>query len=86
MKVFLAQVWRRLTVLAHCAALLSCPPRAHRGQPCTDAAAADAAARLSRQLARKYDVRVDNNTEWQQAVGRVPKNGLPLVLTPLTTA
>ncbi|WIA32262.1 hypothetical protein OEZ86_003108 [Tetradesmus obliquus] len=31
-------------------------------------------------LMRQYDFSVDNNTEWMQAVGRVPKNGLPLKL------
>jgi cytochrome P450 len=29
-------------------------------------------------LARSYDFTVDNNTEWVQAVGKVPKNGLPV--------
>jgi len=34
-------------------------------------------------LARCYTFTVDNNTEWRQAVGKVPVNGLPMVLTPL---
>lgn len=32
-------------------------------------------------LARSYDFTVDNNTEWVQAVGKVPKNGLPIVIS-----
>eukprot|EP00775_Hariotina_reticulata_P013035 gene13035-13164_t len=34
-------------------------------------------------LARCYSFTADNNTEWQQAVGKVPVNGLPVVITPL---
>jgi len=34
-------------------------------------------------LARCYAFTADNNTEWRQAVGKVPVNGLPMVLTPL---
>lgn len=32
-------------------------------------------------LARKYDFSIDNNTEWVQAVGKVPRNGLPITIT-----
>jgi cytochrome P450 len=31
-------------------------------------------------LMRHYSFTVDNNTDWVQGVGRIPKNGLPLKL------
>jgi cytochrome P450 len=31
-------------------------------------------------LVRHYSFSVDNNTDWVQGVGRIPKNGLPLKL------
>eukprot|EP00879_Flechtneria_rotunda_P007705 GHRR01008078.1.p1 GENE.GHRR01008078.1~~GHRR01008078.1.p1 ORF type:complete len:426 (+),score=141.85 GHRR01008078.1:697-1974(+) len=34
-------------------------------------------------MARYYSFTADNKTEWVQGVGKVPKNGLPLVLTQL---
>jgi cytochrome P450 len=34
-------------------------------------------------LARGYDFTADTNTDWGYAVGKVPKNRLPLTLTPL---
>ncbi|KAI8462804.1 MAG: cytochrome P450 [Monoraphidium minutum] len=33
-------------------------------------------------LARGYDFTVDGDTEFEQTIGRRPKNGLPMVLTP----
>lgn len=32
-------------------------------------------------LARSYDFSVDGNTDWLFAIGRVPKNGLPMTIT-----
>jgi cytochrome P450 len=29
-------------------------------------------------LAREYEFTADTNTEWKQAIGRVPVNGLPM--------
>jgi hypothetical protein len=34
-------------------------------------------------VARSYAFTADTNTEWAQAVGKVPKNGLPMTVQPL---
>lgn len=37
-------------------------------------------------LARHYDFTADTDTQWTFAIGKIPKNGLPLTLTPRAAA